>query len=522
MALSTDHPPPATQRPAAPTAATGAATGAAHGATKVAATLVAATAETRTASRAPRALAVLTLQARALRAARASEAASAVADEMARLLGCDRVSIGFVPSGGSVDRLQVAAVSHAVELSPRQALARMLAAAMTEAAQQRQCIAHPLPPRTLPMATVAHAALAGFNGGLSIYTVPLHDLAAPRDAAHGGLPPVVGALLLERRGGIDAATAQAAQDVASFVGPVLLLRHRLDQPVSGRLADAVVRAAPRRVGGRWAFRRGHALALALAALVLVAGLWPGTMRVVAPAQAEGLGQQVLAAPFDGYIGAAPVRPGAAVRAGEVLLTLQDKDLELEAARWAAETTRLDRGYREAQTTEDAAAIVIAKAQYEQAQAQLDLAQSRLERTRLRAPFDGLLLAGDHAQAIGAAVKRGQELVTVAPRLAYRIVARVDEADMGRVHSGQLGQVLFSAVEGGALPLVVSRITPLAQVRDGRNVFEVEARLEGAPPPALRPGLQGVVRLDADRAPLAWIAWQRLSQWLRLAAWRLVG
>ncbi len=476
------------------------------------------------AARAPRTYAVLALQAQALRAARASEAAGAVADELARTLGCDRVSIGFLPPGdGSAGRLQLAAVSHTVEMAPRQALSRALAAAMAEAAQQRQCIVHPQPPMAgaLPPAAAAHDALARANGGLAIYTVPLHDLSAPRD--DDGRPPVAGALLLERTGGFGPELAQAAQDAASFVGPLLLLRQRLDQPVSGRLADAVTRAAPRRIGnGRLALRRGHALALAGAAALLIIGAWPGTMRVVATARAEGLGQQVLAAPFDGYIGAAPVRPGAAVRAGEVLLTLQDRELDLDAARWAAESTRLDRVYREAQTAEDAAASVIAKAQHEQALAQYELAQSRLERTRLRAPFDGLLLAGDHAQAIGAAVKRGQELLTVAPRLAYRIVAEVDEAEMGRVRAGQAGQALFGAVEGDALALTVTRIAPLAQVRDGRNVFEVEARLDGVLPPALRPGLRGVVRLDAERAPLAQIAWVRSTQWLRQAAWRLFG
>lgn len=475
--------------------------------------------------RAPRVVAVLALQARALRAPRAAEAASAVADELARSLGCDRISIGFLPPGGEVRRLQLAAMSHTVELAPRQALARALAAAMAEAAEQRLCIAHPPAPGAVPMASAAHQALAELNGGLAVYTVPLHDPSrAPDDAGSGDAPsPVAGALLFERAGGFDPALIDAAQDAASFVGPILVLRHRLDQPVSGRLADAVQRAAPRRVGGRLALRRGHVLALAAAAVVAAIGAWPGTQRVVASAQAQGLGQQLLAAPFDGYIAEAQLRPGAAVQAGEVLLTLQDRDLALEAARWSAETTRLDRGYREAQTTEDAAAIVIARAQLEQAQAQLGLAELQLERTRLRAPFDGLLLAGDHTQSIGAAVRRGQELLTVAPTLAYRIVAEVDEADLGRLQPGQAGQVLFGAVDGEALPLRVTRIAPVASVIDGRNVVEVEARLVlDGPPPALRPGLRGVVRLEADTAPLAVIAWTRLSQWLRLTSWRLFG
>jgi hypothetical protein len=70
-----------------------------------------------------------------LRPPRASEAAGAAADELARTLGCNRVSIGFLPPGdSSAGRLQLAAVSHTVEMAPRQALSRALAAAMAEAA----------------------------------------------------------------------------------------------------------------------------------------------------------------------------------------------------------------------------------------------------------------------------------------------------------------------------------------------------------------------------------------------------
>jgi multidrug resistance efflux pump len=274
---------------------------------------------------------------------------------------------------------------------------------------------------------------------------------------------------------------------------------------------------------RWACRAGNGPWAVAAVLLLAAALWPTTFRVVAPARVEGLGQQVLAAPLDGFVASATLRPGAAVKAGQVLMALEDKDLSLDAAKWQAELAQLDKKYREAQTTDDAAAIVLARAKLEQTQAQLDLVLQQLDRIRLKAPFDGVLLSGDYTQAVGAPVKRGQELMTVAPARQFRIVAEVDEQDIARLRTGQQAQVLFGAFEGAPLAIEVTRVAPIASVVDGRNVFEVDGRLtrpEAAE--ALRAGLRGVVRIDIEPRLQGWVWWHRASQWTRRLLWRFIG
>ena len=66
-------------------------------------------------------------------------------------------------------------------------------------------------------------------------------------------------------------------------------------------------------------------------------------------------------------------------------------------------------------------------------------------------------------------------------------------------------------------LVVERIAPLARAVDGRNVFEVEARL-AEPRPDLRPGLLGRAQIVAGRAPLLWAWTQHALLRLRVALW----
>jgi hypothetical protein len=58
---------------------------------------------------------------------------------------------------------------------------------------------------------------------------------------------------------------------------------------------------------------------------------------------------------------------------------------------------------------------------------------------------------------------------------------------------------------------------MASTRDGRNFFEVEGRFDGGPAD-LRPGLQGVAKIEAGNRTPAWIWTHRFFDWLRLALW----
>jgi RND family efflux transporter MFP subunit len=448
---------------------------------------------------------VLTLQARALKFDRFAPAAAAVLADLGLLLGCERVSLGFHVQG----RAQVVATSSGADTLQRRSFVAALAATMDEALEQQAAVVYPLPPGSLPGVCFAHAELERLNAGLSICSVPIT-----------GAERLLGALVFERKGGFDAHALEVAQDAAMFVGPILEMKHRLESPVAGRLMDAM---APRgvRLGARayspWLL--GSGLSAALLALLAV---WPVTFRVVAPARIEGLDQRVLAAPVDGFIAQSLARPGEAVQAGQVLATLDDRDLALQRDKLAAEIGQLDKQYREALSREDASKIVIAKAQLEQAQAQHALALRELERVQLRAPFDGVLIAGDLNASRGQPVQRGQSLLTVAPAQGYKVVAEVDEQDVTVLQPGQNARVLFAGLTQPAVDFQVTRVSPVAVALEGRNVFEVEGQVPTPDARALRPGQRGVARIDVDERLQLQVWWLRASHWLRRTTWQLMG
>ena len=232
-------------------------------------------------------------------------------------------------------------------------------------------------------------------------------------------------------------------------------------------------------------------------------------------------QRVLVAPADGFLRQVHARPGQVVKAGQVLVELADQDLLLEQQRWQSALAQHDNAYAAANAHADRAQQVIHQLRAAEAQAQLDLVQLRLDRGRIDAPFDALVVQGDLSQQLGAPLSQGAELMTLAPQGQFRVIVDIDERDIAAVAVGQAGTLALSALPWDTQPIRVTRITPMATALEGRNVFEVEAELK-APGSALRPGLQGSAHIVVgQRSGLASLS-QRLVDGLRLALWEWWG
>ena len=59
---------------------------------------------------------------------------------------------------------------------------------------------------------------------------------------------------------------------------------------------------------------------------------------------------------------------------------------------------------------------------------------------------------------------------------------------------------------------------LNMAKEGRNLFRVEAPLTVKPDGRLRPGMEGVAKVDAGERGLLWIWTRRLIDWVRLLIW----
>jgi multidrug resistance efflux pump len=243
-------------------------------------------------------------------------------------------------------------------------------------------------------------------------------------------------------------------------------------------------------------------------------------RVSATARLEGSVQRVLSAAQDGYLREVHVRPGDVVKQGQLLAELSDDDLQSTRRARLAEVAQQENTFAEAFARGDRAQAAMAQSKVAESKAQLGLVEQQLLRVRLTAPFDGVVIAGDLHQQLGAPVKRGDPLLTLAPGLDWRVVLEVDESDVSELHRGQTASLRLAAIPGQPIALVLDRITPVARTTAEGVRYEVEARPTGvgAGMSGLRPGLQGIAKVDLAERPVLWRWSLKVWQWARMVVW----
>ena len=129
------------------------------------------------------------------------------------------------------------------------------------------------------------------------------------------------------------------------------------------------------------------------------------------------------------------------------------------------------------------------------EAAVELAQARLEKTRIVAPFDGVL--GLRRVSVGTFVTAGQELINLEQLDPLKLDFRVPEIYLPQVQVNQTVEVQTDSVPGKAFEGTVFAIDPLVDV-NGRSIV-IRGRIPN-PGDTLRPGVFARVKLILERKP----------------------
>nr|WP_246521979.1 HlyD family efflux transporter periplasmic adaptor subunit [Neoroseomonas terrae] len=271
------------------------------------------------------------------------------------------------------------------------------------------------------------------------------------------------------------------------------------RPVATLLgAVAAVPESRRGLSRRWAFVAG------LAAVIAVLAVLPRAAVVEAPVVLRPDHAQAVTAPFDGILEASAVQPGDTVRQGGTSLArlgTRDVELELAAARARAANDLRDAAVARAggQPAQEQIALLAAR----RSEAQVALLEHRLRLADIRAPADGLIIAGDLRRSLGQALSRGQVLFEIALPGPLRAEVLVLDEDSAALREGQPVRFAMAAEPGRVRGAVVERIRPMAEVVDGRNVFRVVARITESDVTEFRPGMEGWARIETGQT--TWLA-----------------
>jgi multidrug efflux pump subunit AcrA (membrane-fusion protein) len=198
--------------------------------------------------------------------------------------------------------------------------------------------------------------------------------------------------------------------------------------------------------------------------------------------------------------------------------LDDRELKLERLKWVTEKEQLFKEYHAAMAEHDRSQIRILRAKIDQAEAQLTLIEEQLARTKVVAPFTGVVMSGDLSQSLGAPVERGQVLYEVTPLAEYRVIVEVYERDINEIKVGQQSELVLPSMADEIFPFVVEKITPVSIAKEGRNYFRVEGRMPQNSA-RLRPGMEGIGKITIDRRKLIWVWTHAAVDWVRMQVWR---
>ena len=438
-----------------------------------------------------------------------AESLQALAIDLNERFACDRVAIGMV----RFRRARVRAISNAVQISRSQPLVRNLASAMEEALDQGSPLCWPHAQgegsaHARARVTEAQATLAEQDRRRAIYTVPL--VVGERQ---------IGAIVFERHDGreFEQSELEILEAVASTLSPLLEEKRNNDRYLPIKALMSLYELMAALVGRR--YFAWKAVGLAVAIVFVTLANWQVPYFIKAEATVEGVQLRQIGASFEGFIAEAPVREGDKVAAGDLLVRLDDREQALELLRLTTQEEEIGFELDRTVGEQDPAAAQILRARLQQIEAQRQLIEERMRRMQMTAPFDAVVLSGDPTRSVGRAVAQGEPLLTIAPAGDYRIRLGVAQADAALIQPGQAGKLRLAARPDREMLVRVRDIVPVAESRDGRTIFFVEAGFVDKQSDALH-GLEGRARLEAGDRSLAAVWFGAFWDRVRLQAWAI--
>ncbi len=203
---------------------------------------------------------------------------------------------------------------------------------------------------------------------------------------------------------------------------------------------------------------------------------------------EAVKQVTISAEVDGRVTRILFEPGARVRAGQLLVQLNDAPERGDAARLAAQATNaralLDRTRRllplQAATAEQ---LDQAQASHDQAAGELQRVEALIAQKQIAAPFDGAL--GIRQVHLGQFIRAGDPIVTLTDSRTLFANFTLPEQALPHLKRGQSVTLSADAHPGRAFTAAISTIEP--QVSATARTIRVQALLRNADG-ALAPGM----------------------------------
>jgi membrane fusion protein (multidrug efflux system) len=231
-------------------------------------------------------------------------------------------------------------------------------------------------------------------------------------------------------------------------------------------------------------------------------LW---IRVTAAGQAEAFRRATVLARVGGVVSDVGVRESQAVAAGAPLVQVDTTEFALRVAQARSnlqsaevefrQMTLFDDDIQDPAVREERRRIARTRSNLDQTEVDLRQAEIELERTRVVAPFEGLI--ADVQVVPGDYISQGAELMTVVDLDPIKVEVQVLEAELGILAPGRRAEVSFAAYPGEVFRGAIETINPVVDPASRTGRVTVMVRNADR---RIKPGMYAEVSLDAEALP----------------------
>lgn len=289
------------------------------------------------------------------------------------------------------------------------------------------------------------------------------------------------------------------------LGPLVRVSRRLVRARSGRLAAAV----------------GIPLLLGV---VLAVVPWPLRLKGECAVLPERM--SIVTSEADGPLTSVLVREGERVEAGQVLATIDDRDLATQLAVARHEVLRWESSAYSSQSSRREADRSIAQINLARAQVAIERLDFLKGKTEIRSPISGVVLTRGLGNREGETIRVGQQFCEIAAQDAYEVEVLVKQQDVGLLLSeldeGRPVEVDFILHAFPHLRLsteltAASQVSSEAQMKDGVSYFVARARfpVESDLQDLLKPGYSGLAKINLPERPVGAVLFRRFADFVRV-------
>jgi RND family efflux transporter MFP subunit len=261
------------------------------------------------------------------------------------------------------------------------------------------------------------------------------------------------------------------------------------------------------------------IAAAVAAFVLI--VVPLPMRVTGDAVVAPLATSQIQATVPAVVQKVYVREGQPVKKGQVLADLEDWDYRAALAEAESKFRVAQAQANSAQASNDGTEAAMHRYEADYWASEVARGKERLERTHLRAPFDGVVVGPDVETFVGRHLAEGDKFCEVVDSSRARVDVEVDEDDLPLLQTAQPVTVKVDGFPLKSFAGTLANVSPTSVTSEDRRVFLGRVDVENGGR-LLRGGMRGRAKVKVGWRPSGYVLFRGIAYWAWSHIWSLFG